>query len=185
MANKTVGYFSAYYRGLQCLAKMWPEILKAEPDAKLHVAYGWESWLALEGQNGLELYNEIEAFFKQYKSSVTHYGRLSHEDLAKLMKQTKVWAYPTEFAEIHCITALKAQAAGCIVVTTNVAALKETVINGTKIDVANLYSNDYAQSKFIKAVVKGLNTKDNKNELSEDWYWPAVAKQWSNLMEAK
>lgn len=179
-----VGYFSAYYRGLECLLEVWPKIREQVPDAKLNIAYGWESWVAMEGKDAF--YHRMEAKFAEMKSQgVTVLGRLNHAELDKLMKNTKVWAYPTQFTEIHCITALKAQAAGCIPVTTNVAALDEVVTTGTKIRSANIYTNEYAQSQFIKAVVKALKdpnpsgVQDDKN-----WYWPSVATKWLEVIHA-
>jgi hypothetical protein len=77
------------------------------------------------------------------KHGVTVHGRVSHEELAKAMKEIQVWAYPTEFPEIHCITALKAQEARCYPVTTAVAALDETVQSGSKIRSRKIYSDEY------------------------------------------
>ena len=103
-------------------------------------------------------------------------NRLSHQDLAKLMQDTKVWAYPTEFTEIHCITALKAQEAGCIPVTTGCYALKETVGIDEE-EVLDIYSNPKAQEKFIDRVVLAL-TKGGKNVEVPNRYWSDVAKVW-------
>src|SRR5689334_9604779 len=128
-----VGYFSAYYRGLDCLLDMWPVIYqKTDGKATLDIYYGWQSWEALSGDHTLK--PRIEAKLEALKKyGVTEHGRVSHEELAKAMKETDVWAYPTEFPEIHCITALKAQQAGCWPVVTDVGALKETVKCGDKI----------------------------------------------------
>jgi glycosyltransferase involved in cell wall biosynthesis len=127
--KNSVGYFSAYYRGLECLLKMWPSIRLAVPTATLDVYYGWESWVALQGED--DFYERMERLFQDLKGSgVTVHGRVSHEELARAMGEIQVWAYPTEFAEIHCITALKAQEAGCYPVVTNVGALPETVQSG-------------------------------------------------------
>lgn len=178
----SVGYFSAYYRGLECLLELWPAIRKEVPDATLDIYYGWESWLALEGEKGKPLFMRITSLLSELMDQgVTEHGRVSHEELAKAMKQTQVWAYPTEFPEIHCITALKAQEAGCWPVVTNVAALKETVVQGDKIDCANIYSNDYAKKKFVKAVVSALKEgKTAKPVPAVDW--ASVATQWAEVI---
>lgn len=179
MANK-VGYFSAYYRGLEALLKMWPEIRKQVPDASLDIYYGWQSWDAMSGDH--EFKPRILKLLAELKDQgVTEHGRVDHETLAQAMLDTDVWAYPTEFPEIHCITALKAQQAGCYPVTTNVAALKETVQCGDVIDCANIYSNDYAQKKFIRAVVSAL--KENKvGTPVKNAGWDYVAKQWEAVL---
>ena len=182
MAKHTVGYFSAYYRGLECLLQMWPNIRKEVPDATLDIYYGWGSWDALEGYGGQDLKRRIVGLLYELRDQgVKEHGRVSHKELAKAMKRTVVWAYPTEFPEIHCITALKAQEAGCWPVVTNVAALNETVKMGDKIKSANIYSNDYAQQKFIKCVVEALKEGKRSNPV-EGVDWSDVATKWSEVM---
>lgn len=178
----TVGYFSSYSRGLECLLQLWPQIRAEVPDATLDIYYGWQSWDALAGAEGPPFKARINALLDELKTQgVTEHGRVSHEELAEAMKRTKVWAYPTEFHEIHCITALKAQEAGCYPVVTNVAALKETVIQGDKINVANIYANEYGQQKFVKAVVKALKgNPEVKPVPGVDW--SDVATKWAEVM---
>lgn len=179
--KNSVGYFSAYYRGLECLLDMWPKIREAVPDATLDVYYGWESWLALEGKD--DFYRVMEQKFKKYASEgVTVHGRVSHEELAKAMKEIQVWAYPTQFPEIHCITALKAQEAKCYPVTTNVAALNETVQSGDKIKTKRIYTDEYQQEKFVKAVVDALKEGKQGTPVPKT-DWSDVADQWIKAIE--
>lgn len=181
--KNSVGYFSAYYRGLECLLKMWPEIRKRVPGATLDVYYGWESWLALQGED--DFYRRMEKRFYELRGDgVTVHGRVSHEELAKAMLETQVWAYPTEFPEIHCITALKAQEAGCYPVTTNVAALNETVQSGKKIATRKIYSDEYKQGKFIEAVVEALQ-KGLTGSPVANTDWSDVAKQWDDTIKER
>lgn len=179
----SVGYFSAYYRGLECLLDMWPRIRAEVPDATLDVYYGWESWVGLEGED--EFYHKMEEKFKKAKSQgVTVHGRVSHEELARAMNQIQVWAYPTQFTEIHCITALKAQEAGCYPVVTNVAALKETVQSGDKVNTKRIYNDEYKQEKFVESVVSAL--KEGKTGTPvEGCDWSDVAKQWDDVIKEK
>lgn len=179
--SNSVGYFSAYYRGLECLLHMWPKIREAVPDATLDVYYGWESWVGLEGED--EFYTRMEKLFALLKDhGVTVHGRVSHEELAKAMKEIQVWAYPTEFNEIHCITALKAQEAGCYPVVTDVGALKETVQCGDKIRTRRIYSDEYQQAKFIKAVVEAL-VQGKLGTPVEGVDWSDVAKSWNDSIK--
>ena len=184
--KNSVGYFSAYYRGLECLLDMWPEIRKQVPDATLDIYYGWESWVAFNGED--ELFERINGKLTKLKNEgVKEHGRVSHEELARCMKQIKVWAYPTEFHEIHCITALKAQEAGCYPVVTEVAALKETVCTGFVVDTENIYTDKEKQEEFIRCVVRVL-TDDGKFEFKpsvKDRYWSDVAKRWSDFAKDK
>jgi len=177
----SVGYFSAYYRGLECLLDMWLDIRKEVPTATLDVYYGWESWVALEGED--DFYHRMnQKFDEMQKHGVTVHGRVSHEELAKAMKELQVWAYPTQFAEIHCITALKAQEAGCYPVVTNVAALAETVQSGDKLSTKRIYLDEYQQKKFVGKVVAAL--KEGKTGTPvPDTDWSDVAKQWDTAIK--
>ena len=66
-----------------------------------------------------------------------------------------------------------------IPVTTNVAALQETVKNGIQVDCDDIYTNDKKQAEFIQAVVDVLNgagpISDNK---VPNRYWSDVARDW-------
>lgn len=84
----------------------------------------------------------------------------------------------------NCIGAIKAQAAGMVPVTTNVAALDETVQYGEKFDVADIYSNKEAQDAFVERTVEILkNGYDKRDEMIDwsvkTWSWEAVADKWS------
>lgn len=179
----SVGYFSAYYRGLECLLGMWERIREEVPDATLSVYYGWESWVGLQGED--DFYERMEQRFAELKDKgVTVYGRVSHEQLAQAMNEIQVWAYPTEFPEIHCMTALKAQEAGCYPVVTNVGALNETVQCGTKIRTRKIYTDTYQQEKFLTAVVEAL--KEGKTGTPvPNTDWSDVAKQWDAVIKEK
>lgn len=182
--NHSVGYFSAYYRGLECLlTKIWPRVREAVPDATLSVYYGWESWVAMQGED--DFYFRMEDLFESMKDQgVTVHGRVSHTELAEAMKSIQVWAYPTEFEEIHCITALKAQEAGCYPVVTNVGALKETVQSGTKINTRRIYSDEYKQERFAEAVIEALKEgKEGTPVKGSDW--SEVASRWQSVIESQ
>jgi glycosyltransferase involved in cell wall biosynthesis len=132
--NKRVVYGSSYDRGLEHLLKMWPEIKAEVPEAELHIFYGWNLFDRAYTDNPAmqewkEKMNEL-----MVQDGITHLGRISHEGVKKEFENAGVWAYPTHFGEISCITAMKAQAYGAIPVVINYAALVETVQHGVKVD---------------------------------------------------
>lgn len=177
----SVVWTSGYYRGLECLVDMWPKIKEQVPDATLDAYYGWESWVAAEGED--EFYHRMTRKLKDVeKLGVKEHGRVSHEKVAKAMMESQVWAYPTQFEEIHCITALKAQEAECYPVVTNVAALRETVQCGDKIDAKRIYSDEYSQAKFIQAVVSALKEKKRGRPV-EGCGWKEVSQSWQEVIE--
>lgn len=172
----SVIWTSAYYRGLECLVDLWPKIKKQVPEAELSVYYGWQSWVSAEGED--EFYHRMTRKLKEAeKLGVKEYGRVSHETIAEKMNEAQVWAYPTQFPEIHCITALKAQEAECWPVVTNVAALNETVQSGDKIESQNIYADEYKQEKFVEAVVAALKEK-KRGKPVDKCDWSTVAKSW-------
>jgi len=123
----SIGYFSNYARGLAVLLLIWPEIKREYPEATLSICYGRETWNTLHPH----LLEQLIQMIEKYKSlGVTEYGKVGHEHLASIMKNTSVWAYSANIqgmGETFCITAIKCQAAGCIPVTTRIGALNETV----------------------------------------------------------
>jgi glycosyltransferase involved in cell wall biosynthesis len=175
-------YTSAPDRGLECLLKLWPQIKKAVPDAEFYWCYGWKTFDAIQEKNpNAKLFKEkIVGLLGQ--DGCHDLGRIGHQELAELMLSAGVWCYPTEFSEINCITAQKMQAAGCIPVCTNVAALKDTVQFGYKVESQNVYSDSAAQTEFVEKTVKALTEPFNREEM-QAWAqttrsWENTAKQW-------
>ena len=180
----SVGYFSSYDRGLECLLNMWPRIKEQVPEATLDIYYGWNMFDAVHTKNPKMMKWKWQMIRKMHEVGAVDHGRVNHQELANAMKEIKVWAYPTEFTEIHCITALKAQEAGCYPVVTNVAALKETVKTGFIVDTDHIYTNEAKQAEFIRGVVRVL-TDDGKFDFKPtvpNRYWSDVAKIWDGAL---
>ena len=185
----SVGYFSAYYRGLEHVVKLWPKIKEQVPEATLDIFYGWESWTSFQGKD--DFYKRMTAMLEDAKAlGVTEHGRVSHTELAQAMLKTNVWAYPTEFPEIFAITAVKANAAHCIPVTTDRAALKETAGPIARILETDLfYTDEYNQQKFVDEVVKALKSgiteeeKKKQDDFVKQFDYSNVARQWKDAIE--
>lgn len=172
---------SSYDRGLQHLLDIWPDVIKAVPDAKLHVFYGWKLFKQFYADNPerMEWLKEIEVKLKQ--PGITHHGRVSQTELESWIKGCGIWAYPTDFYEINCISAIKAQAFGAIPVCMNYAALKETVQYGVKIE-GDIYDKE-TKDNYKEALIKTLQSDQKRDEMMawarEKYSWDAIAKQWS------
>lgn len=185
----SVIYASSYDRGLgEVLLDMWPKIRKQVPEATLDIYYGWNSYDAFhKGDSGQMKWkwDVIRKLHLLKDQGVTEHGRVSHEKLAEAFGEAKVWAYPTEFNEINCITALKAQEAGCIPVTTYNYALKEAVVNPEfSFEVEDIYSNPEAQKRFIDNMVKALKS-DMKVKKVPGVYWKQIALKWKEAYESQ
>jgi len=121
----SMGYFSNYSRGLLTLIMIWPDIRKEFPEVTLSICYGRQTWNTMSQQMLQFLINKIE----EYKDmGVIEHGKVGHLELANIMQNTSIFAYPCNTSsETYCITAVKCQAAGCIPVTTRIGALNETI----------------------------------------------------------
>lgn len=125
-------YASSPDRGLDRLLDLWPEVLHAEPEASLHVAYGWQG-IDARINAGDQNAARYKAFLEKRMAelpNVTWRGRLGQADLARMFGEAWLWSYPSSFLETSCITAMQAMAAGAIPVCSSVGALKETVADG-------------------------------------------------------
>jgi glycosyltransferase involved in cell wall biosynthesis len=121
----SLGYFSNYSRGLGIVINIWPDIRREFPTASLSICYGRENWNTISAENLKIITDKIE----EYQAiGVVECGKVGHVELASIMQNTSVWCYPCNTdSETFCITAVKAQAAGVIPVTTRIGALNETV----------------------------------------------------------
>ena len=114
--------------------------------------------------------------------SITNHDRLPQPGLAELLKTCGIWAYPTHFGEINCISALKAQYYGCEPVVVNYAALRETVQFGRRIE-GDIYE-DKTKEEFKKQLIDALKNsmpEEKRQEMSkwaEQFKWSNIAKSW-------
>lgn len=176
-------YASSADRGLDVLVReVWPKVLEAVPDAELVWAYGWNSYDALHKGDAAQAKWKWELKRDMFNLGVKELGRLSHEDLAKEFTSASVWAYPTYFDEICCITAKKAQAAGCDVITTGRAALQTAVLKDEE------DSQDI--KKFTMRLIDALNNPISEKQRDETakkvlnkFGWKNIAKEWDRSLD--
>lgn len=182
--NNWVIYTSSYDRGLEHLLRAWPKVVEAVPDAQLHIFYGWKLFERFYKDNpGMMAWKKRMDKMMEHKG-ITHHGRVSQSEMKKWMQRCGVWAYPTHFEEISCISAMKAQAYGSVPVCTDYAALETTVQHGIKINgdiyepevledftnnLINLLESPELQETFRKPMMKWAK---------ENFSWSKVAKQW-------
>jgi glycosyltransferase involved in cell wall biosynthesis len=185
-------YASSPDRGLEMLLDVWPEIYKAYPKSVLNVLYGFSknadeinkanpNWLPWK-------YKMIEKLKELEKQGVIYRGKVSHLELADIFNNSTYWLYPCfGFAEISCISAMKAQAAGCYPITTDKAALDETVQYGIKVQNEE-GKNELNRANYLKAVLDKFKvgvTPAEQKEMSEwaikTFGWQEVAKEWDRL----
>jgi len=185
-------YASSPDRGIERLLQLFPQIQSRVPDVELHVYYGFNTWEAMADHSQNQAQRQKLDYYKrmlihQAPAGVHFHGRVGQEELASAYLASKVLAYCTWFSETSCISAMEAQAAGCVPVTTALAALRETVKHGLLIDPPD-DSPDYART-FIENVVTLLTNDGLRLRLATTaryWAlsslsWRDVALQWEEL----
>lgn len=185
-------YASNYARGLSTLISVWPEVKKVFPQATLDIYYGREVWGQLSVNDMNDLIKKIESY---RVLGVNERGKVGHEELAEAFCSTSLWTYPcVTGAETFCITAVKAQAGGCIPVTTRVAALNETVhplaptVKDVKID-------DNIRDSYLSLLLETMTRirdseddeviekeRDSYIEFADRFTWDATVDKWMLLM---
>jgi len=180
-------YSSSPDRGLYTLLQLWPRIKDQEPDATLHVYYGFENWEKANIERGdkpnQHLAREIRRMMSE-ADGVTYHGRVDQKELAAAMLASGVWTYPTWFAETSCITAMEAQAAGLWMVTSPIAALAETARNGCLIPgdwTSPTEPPEGYADKFVAEVLARMDFSQPCYE-AERFCLDALAQEWSGML---
>ena len=178
-------YQSSYDRGLEHLLKIWPDVKKAVPEAELHVFYGWTLFERFYRDNPERMAwkNKIDRLMEA--DGVVHRGRVPQHEIQKEIEKSAVWAYPSHFGEISCISAMRSQAGGAIPVVTNYAALETTVQHGAKVD-GDIFDPD-TRDRFKLALIDMLKDPEMQEKIRKpmmkwaknEFKWSKVASDWS------
>lgn len=186
-------------RSLDVLPKLFKEVKKQVPKAKLEWAYGWDVFDAVHRDDPKVMKWKADVVENMKKAGVKELGRVTQKEAVKLYLRANILAYPTEFAEIDCITVKKAQACACLPITTDFAALEESVQHGIKIHsdkTKDTWTEDFKfaygledkekQKQWVDEVVKVLNTPiENREEMqkwTERFNWGIISKQWNKIL---
>jgi glycosyltransferase involved in cell wall biosynthesis len=127
--KKRLIYSSTPYRGLKFLPQIFKSLKEKHPELELHIFSDYKVY----GENANQAYAGLIAEFNLMKEEFSKidachlHGNVKQSQLAKEMLISAVLAYPNTFEETSCITAMEAQAAGCVVITSNLGALPETI----------------------------------------------------------
>lgn len=172
-------YMSANERGLRILYDIWPEVRKAVPDAILDVYYGWESFMSINRDNPERMMWMVDMQQKAKElEGVTERGRIGQDKLNEEIFKSGVWAYPSFFPEVNCITGQKAMAGGAIPITSDFAALKGLVSYGEQINMGNFEKEDI--ERYKEALIDELDTPWGERERKEMMEWARDKFDWKN-----
>lgn len=172
-------FCSVPHRGLDHLAKYLPVIKERVPDLELVITSDFRLW----GQatpNNEEYKTMLEKF-----PYVRFLGKIPREELVKEQLTSEIMAYPTNYYECFCISAMECMAAGAVPITSDLGALPTTVGEGGVV-----LSNSKLDTDFVDSVVE-LLTNSKKLEayrkkgrsIAQKHDWKAVVNDWVALIE--
>jgi glycosyltransferase involved in cell wall biosynthesis/Tfp pilus assembly protein PilF len=196
---------SSAERSLPALLDCYEEIKKKVPTAKLQWAYGWTTWDLAHSTNPKMMEMKNQLIKRMNELGVEQLGRISHDEVAKLYLRANIFAYPTEFAEIDCISLSKALAAGALPITTDFAALGEKQAHGgifihstkTKDTWGKPYQIDFSldsekgKTQFVSDAIRFLKNppSEETRQAMREWAqftfdWERIADQWDKELSA-
>ena len=181
--NKFI-WSSAVDRGLVYLLDNWHKVKEIMPEATLDIYYPkysdphgngeGDSWINIDG-----VVDKMEYLKNQ---GVTDMGSVSKTDLYAAMSKASYWMYLTDYEETFCITALEMQMSNVLCITSDNAALKNTVKSGIIIPTSN-YETMFNQAVEILSKLKDHTALKQKalEEAKDDakkYTWDMAAAQW-------
>lgn len=183
-------------RHIDATLDIFEELIKRQPEKpwKLAWYYGWKNFVDFrqDDPEAMEYYNIQKARFDK----LVEIGRaeggvmISHHEIADKYLEAGIFFYPTQFYEIHCISAAKAQIAGCAMVTSDFAALNETVMFGNKIHTkGERWKNgektfgDCQIDKYITALTTTLPHPEQSKKTERVFNWDKISNTWLKYME--
>ena len=173
----TLIYSSRPERGLENLVKpngIMEQLLERAPHIKLKVC-GYEHPVPRLD----EFYSYLKARCDELPN-VEHLGELTKDELARLQcEEADVWCYPTEFEEVSCITAMEAMASGMYILTTNTAALPETLGDTYENQTRFNYGDDIVD-RFVNWLVKFDN--QFRRRPYRGYTWSRVADEFEEVI---
>jgi tetratricopeptide (TPR) repeat protein len=188
-------------RSMDVLPELFMRVKEKVPQARLKWAYGWEIFDNSYANDKVMMDWRNDINKKMEDAGIENLGRLSQSECAKLYLEGNILAYPSEFAEIHCISICKAQSMKCTPITTDFGASGESNVFGIKVHSdKNVDSwsrmgkwsygieDEKIKQQWVDEVVKQLqNPVDNFNSKEfENWKrdisWEPISKQWVKLL---
>lgn len=183
-------------RSMDVLPELFKRVKEKVPQAKLKWAYGFDIFDIMFSGDPEKQKWKNDTLKAMEDAGIENLGRLSQAECAKLYMEANILAYPTEFAEIDCISVKKAQLVGCLPVTTDFGALEESIYyrnlkipSRKRIDTwSRPYKFTYGiegediKQQWVDTVVNILQGKAEDYTLMKKWAqkfdYKLIAKQW-------
>lgn len=188
-------------RSMDVLPELFMEVRKTVPQARMKWCYGWGNFDDLFKGDPLRQKWKAEVERKMELAGIECLGKVSQKEVARLYEEATILAYPSEFFEIDCISVKKAQAAGCVPVTTDFGAFDESVQWGykvhskkTKANWSKPYQFGYGitdkemKREWVQNCVNLLSQREDPRriEAMKKWArkfdWDKIAAKWDIIM---
>lgn len=156
-------------RGLYNLLKIFPRIVEKYPTAHLNIFCDMNhSWC---NDTKKEEMAECRRMLEEQKEHITNHGWVNGETLRSYWATSHVWFYPTTFEETCCLTAWEAAASRTLAVSTDVAALQESVGDRGIIIPGNASTEAWQEQALIKLFEILPQTELVKDYLERNYNW--------------
>jgi len=178
--KNTLSYCSIPWRGLDLMPEIFNEVKKIEPSSKLEIYSGMNIY-----KQDSPSYSEK---FKNIQNVIFNEG-VSQVMLADKLSNIEYLTYPNIFPETSCITVLQAMACGCLIITSDLGALKETM--GGLNEYVNINLSDFDKHGYILEFLNKFKTysemdeniKDkfreyNKIHIRNNYKWSTICKKF-------
>ena len=168
-------------RGLDILARAYPEIKRQVPDASLVITSDYRLWGVHEARN--------ERFIQRFlgMDGVRFLGAIPRMEMVEEQLKAEVMAYPCTYDELFCYAVAECQIAGAYPVTTSKGAL---ITTNMAYQVPGEAENPHWLHTFTDAVVKTLTSPSlkvtsefNQAEARERFSLEKIMKEWDKVME--
>lgn len=183
-------------RSMSVLPKLFTEVKRRVPQARLQWAYGWDLFQQLNRNNPEKLRWMQQKQQEMDAAGIESLGSLSHAEVGKLYQRGAIYAYPSDFLEKDSIAVKKAQACGCIPVTTDAGGLSTGVQFGVKLPSKTTQERAYhgiedeaTQRQWIEATVDLLKNPEKRAELgmqaakwARQFSWSRIAARWDEIL---
>ena len=200
--SKTAIYFSGPHKGIAPLPKIWKQVIKNHPDAKLkvfssHNLYGEQYEQHFKIPEHLEAIEELKSL-----PGVEYSPCIDREQLLPHIQDAAFFVHPNVWEETFCVSMAEAMVCGCYPITSDIGALREVSFNRGKyipMTGKNTQVGWEPSPKFINEFAQELSrcfdffdkepqtfyaaTKELSQITKETYDWKKIAVGWEKLIQ--
>lgn len=168
-------YSSFPNRGLLPLLEMWKDIRKIFPKARLDIYSRIDHPWCL--QHFPEQMKQISNLILQ--EGIYSHGWVDSHTLADAWKKADIWLYPCIFQETFCHTALQAAVSKTLAITSDLAALQNTVGDRGFMIIGDPLSSEWKRQALNLLKILSQNPDKIQDSINRNYNW-ALEHSWEN-----